>query len=99
MASILLKNQSPAIPGSIQAPQTQPDPVAQANILVQQIMGSQNPTETFKQFIGSNPEAQNAVNLINQYGNGDPKTAFMNYAAAIGNQALAQQIMQRMGLN
>lgn len=48
--------------------------------------------------VGNSPEAQSAMNLINQYGNGDPKAAFMNYAASQGKQAMAQQIMQRMGL-
>jgi len=39
------------------------------------------------------------MNLIQQYGNGDPKAAFMNYAAQQGKNAIAQQIMQRLGLN
>ena len=66
---------------------------------IQQIMGTPNPQQTFNQIISSSPEAQNAMNLIRQYGNGDPKTAFMNIAAAQGKQAIAQQIMQALSLN
>jgi len=36
--------------------------------------------------------------MVSQYGNGDPKTAFMNYAAQTGKQGLAQQILQKLGL-
>ena len=38
------------------------------------------------------------MNIVKQYGNGDFRTGFMNYAAAMGKQALAQQIMQTWGL-
>lgn len=73
--------------------------MSQVNALIQQIMSSENPTATFQQMIGQSPEAQQAMSIANQYGNGDFKTAFMNYAAATGKQAIAQQIMQGMGLN
>lgn len=76
-------------------PQTEAD---QINQLANQILGSVNPQETFNQLVNSNPDAKNAMNLINQYGNGDPKAAFMNYASAMGKQALGQQIMQRLNL-
>lgn len=95
MASILSSNSSPAMQMAI--PQ-QGNPMDSVNSIINQIMGSQNPAVAFQQMIGNSPEAQTAMNLINQYGNGDPKTAFMNYAAAQGKQALAQQIMQKMGL-
>lgn len=36
--------------------------------------------------------------LMNKYGNGDPKTAFMAYAQQNGKSAIAQMIMQRLGL-
>ena len=52
----------------------------------------------FNQILAENQDAQNAMNLINQYGNGDPKAAFMNYAAQTGKSALAQQILQKLGL-
>lgn len=49
--------------------------------------------------LSSNPDAQNAMNLINQYGNGDPKAAFFNYMNSQGKQALGQQLMQQFGLS
>ena len=61
-------------------------------------MGSANPTQTFNQMVSNIQGGQDVMNLIKQYGNGDPKTAFMNYAAQQGKSALAQQIMQRMNL-
>ena len=61
-------------------------------------MGAANPQQMFNQMISSNPNAKNAMDLINQYGNGDPKTAFMNYMTAQGKQAIGQSIMQKFGL-
>lgn len=61
-------------------------------------MGAANPQETFNQLLSQNQDAQNAMNLINQYGNGDPKTAFLNYAAQQGKSSLAAAIMQKLGL-
>lgn len=61
-------------------------------------MSSANPQQMFNQMLSSNQDAQNAMNLINQYGNGDPKAAFMNYMNAMGKQTIGQQIMQRFGL-
>ena len=66
--------------------------------LVNQILGSANPQQAFQQVLQSSPDAQNAMNMITQYGNGDPKQAFMNYAAQTGKQGLAQQILQKLGL-
>lgn len=43
-------------------------------------MSSINPQDAFNQMVGSRPEAKNAMDIVNQYGNGDPKTAFMNYS-------------------
>ena len=74
------------------------DPFESAKKLAQQILGSQDATQAFNQMLASSPEAQKAMELINQYGNGDPKAALANYAAAQGQQAAAQQIIQRMGL-
>lgn len=48
--------------------------------------------------LSQNKDAQKAMDIINQYGNGDPKAAFMNYAAAQGKQSIGQGIMQRLGL-
>ena len=62
-------------------------------------MGSANPEETFNKYISSNPQMKGYYDLMNKYGNGDPKTAFMAYAKQNGKAALAQTIMQRFGLS
>lgn len=61
-------------------------------------MGSVNPQETFDKMVSGNKDAQKAVDIVKQYGNGDAKTAFMNYAQSMGKGALAQSIMKRLGL-
>ena len=66
--------------------------------IANQILGSANPQQAFQQILQQNPDAQNAMNLISQYGNGDPKAAFMNYAAQTGKQGIASQILQKLGL-
>lgn len=86
------------MPNATPAPSTPVDPVQTVNVLIQQIMGSSDPKAAFEQMISGSPEAQNAMQLINQYGNGDFKTAFMNYAAAQGKTALAQQLMAQFHL-
>ena len=57
-----------------------------------------NPKQTFEQILNSNQEAKNAMDLINQYGNGDPKAAFQNYAVSTGKQSWGQQIKDKFGL-
>ena len=52
----------------------------------------------FNQVLKNSPDAKNAMDLINQYGNGDPKAAFMNYMTAQGKQSLGQSIMQKFNL-
>lgn len=81
-----------------QASNPQYDPVASAQLLVQQIMGSNDRNAAFQQIIASSPEAQQAMNLIMQYGNGDPKAAMINMAAAQGRTAFADQVIQKFGL-
>ena len=76
----------------------EPNPTGIVNNLINQIMSSVNPQEAFNQVLSASPDAKNAMNLINQYGNGDPKTAFMNYMAATGKQSLGQSILQKLGL-
>lgn len=61
-------------------------------------MNSADPNKTFSQVVSNIQGGQDALNLIKQYGNGDPKTAFINYASQQGKTVMAQQIMQRMGL-
>lgn len=76
----------------------QMNPLDAANKLVQQIMGSQDPNQAFAQMLQTNPQAQQIMALINQYGNGDPKAGMMNYAASLGQQAVAQNIAHGFGL-
>ena len=52
----------------------------------------------FNQVLSNSPEAKNAMDLINKYGNGNPRQAFMNYMTAEGKQSLGQQIMQKFNL-
>ena len=77
---------------------TKQDPVSIVKTMANQIMSSVNPQQAFNQVLSASPDAKNAMDLINQYGNGDPKAAFMNYAAATGKQDIAQQILQKLGL-
>lgn len=82
-------------------PQTQPnqqDPVAAVNAFIKQITSSPDGKQLFDQFVSQNPAAQSVMPIVQQYGNGDLRTAFINYAAANGKQALAQEIAQRFGL-
>ena len=68
------------------------------NSLIQKIMSSVNPQDAFNQVLNNSKDAKNAMDLINQYGNGDPKAAFMNYMTSQGKQSLGQQIMQKFNL-
>lgn len=87
-----------ATPGAQPAQNQQMNPLDAANKLVQQIMGSQDPNQAFTQMLQANPQAQQVMALINQYGNGDPKAGLMNYAASLGQQAVAQQVAHNFGL-
>lgn len=110
MASILSRNSlpNPSMNNQMFGGMTNPvqqtptaqgsDPLAQINAAINQILGSQDPAAAFQQILKSSPEAQNAMNIIYQYGNGNPETAFANYAAASGRQAIAQPILQKLGL-
>lgn len=92
MASILSNNQSTTQDSTTQNPATG------INNLINQILSSANPQQMFDQMVSNNKDAQNAMNLINQYGNGDPKAAFMNYMNQTGKQTLGQKIMEGLGL-
>ena len=94
MASILSEN-----PLESQNQNQTNNPISMVNTMIGQILNSSNPQQTFNQVLSQNQDAQNAMNLINQYGNGDPKQAFINYANQTGKQGLAKQILQRFGLN
>ena len=76
----------------------QQNPVSAIKNLASQILSSVNPQETFNQILANNEQAKSAMDKINQYGNGDPRAAFMNYMNATGQQSLGQQIMQKLGL-
>lgn len=89
----ILSNNNVVVPEN-----TKQDPVSIVKTMANQIMSSVNPQQAFNQVLSASPDAKNAMDLINQYGNGDPKAAFMNYAAATGKQDIAQQILQKLGL-
>lgn len=93
MASILSENPS------VSQTQNNNNPITAVNNIIGQILNSVNPQQTFQQVISQNKDAQNAMNLINQYGNGDPRQAFLNYASQTGKQSIAQEIMQKFGLS
>ncbi len=93
MASILSNNSFQ------QMPNAQADPATTVNNLVNQIMSSTDPRQAFNQVVNNIDGGANVMNLIQQYGNGDPRAAFMNYAAQQGKNVMAQQIMQRLGLS
>ena len=88
----------PSILSNTPQPSSNNNPVSAVNNLVQQIMNSANPQAAFQQMLNSSPDCKNAMNLIQQYGNGDPRQAFLNYANQMGKQGLAQQIRLKLGL-
>ena len=77
----------------------QQNPVSAIKNLASQILSSVNPQETFNQILANNEQAKSAMDKINQYGNGDPRAAFMNYMKCTGQQNLGQQIIQKLGLS
>lgn len=83
---------------SSQPPQTNNSPVSAVKNIVDQIMNSSNPNAAFQQMLNNSPDCKNAMNLIQQYGNGDPRQAFLNYAAQTGKSGIAQQILSKLGL-
>lgn len=91
MPSILSQNPT-------QQPQTPQDQAGIVTSIINRIMSSVDPQATFNQVLSSSPDAKNAMDMINQYGGGDPKAAFMNYMNSTGRQNLGQQIMQKFGL-
>lgn len=88
MPSILSSNPTPTVE----------NPTGIVNNLINQILSSVNPQQTFNNILSNNQQAKNAMDLINQYGNGDPQAAFKNYMNATGRQSFGQQIMQKFGL-
>ena len=64
-----------------------------------QILSSVDPQASFNKIIDSSQDAKNAWEIIQKYGNGDPKVAFQNYAAEKGKQSFAQQILAKLGLS
>ena len=91
MGSILSNN-----PSQVQETPTQ-KPMEAVNNLVNQILSSANPQETFNQMLQNSQQAKESWDLVNKYGNGDPKIAFINYMNQNGIQALGQRIMQIFG--
>lgn len=69
------------------------------NNFASEILSSMDPQKKFNDFISSSQDAKNGMDIVNKYGNGDPKTAFMNYAKEKGKQEIAKQIMMKLGLS
>ena len=91
MASVVFSNQS----------QTQETTIPNKGIiegLANKILGSVNPQETFNTLVSQNADAKKALDICNQYGNGDPKAAFMNYMGQPGKGAIGKAIMNKLGL-
>lgn len=82
-----------------QTPETNIPSKGTVDGLVSKILGSANPQETFNSMLSQNRDAKTAMDICNQYGNGDPKTAFFNYAREKGQNNLANSIMKRLGLS
>ena len=72
-------------------------PMQAANDLASQIMSTPNPQETFYKMLDQNPELKEKWDLMNKYGNGDPKAAFMNYMGSNGKQTFGNMIIQWLG--
>jgi len=66
------------------------------NDLVNQILTSPNPQESFNKLLETNREAKAAYDAILQYGNGDPKSAIINYAVSTGKQNMLQGIVSSL---
>ena len=96
MASILSNNNNNNNP---QNSTSDNDITNKVENIITQIINSTNPQQTFNSVLQKSPEAKQAMDLINQYGNGNPKQAFLNYASQTGRQTLAQQILQKLGLS
>jgi len=88
MPSILSQNQAPQ--------QNKVDLKSMIQNFVDGIVNSPNAQEKFNQFVSQDESAKKAMDIAKQYGNGDFKTAFMNYASQNGKQAFSQQIVQYM---
>lgn len=65
------------------------------NNIVSLLQNSNNPQELVNNILASNPQI---TDLINKYGNGDPKTAFYEYARQSGQdpQAILDMVKKFM---
>lgn len=77
MASTLFSNQSAA-------PSQQITNAPTATQTIKTILNNASPQTAFNTFLATNPQAQEAQQLIMQYGNGDPKKAFYELAKVRG---------------
>lgn len=91
MGSILSNNPLPS-------QQETQSPIQAINDVIKQILSSANPQQMFDQICANNQDAKNAVDLVNKYGNGNPRLAFINMMAQEGKSSLGQQIMQKLNL-
>lgn len=60
-----------------------PQLTQQIKQLAAQLKSAQNPDAFISQILLTNPQIQNAIQLIKNYG-GNPETAFKNYAQQLG---------------
>ena len=60
-----------------------PQAIQQIKNIMNRVKMAQNPQLFLNQMLSSNPQLQQAINLIQQSG-GDPKTTFMNMAQQMG---------------
>lgn len=74
-------------------------PTTELSKLAEDILSSPDSKAIFDAYVSQHKEAQDAIGIINEYGNGDPKTAFMNYMASKGKETIGKQIMSRLGLS
>ena len=96
MGSILSNN---PLPQTQQTTTEAQNPITAINNVINQILTSANPQQMFNQIVANNQDARKAMDLVNQYGNGDPRSAFINIMAKEGKQSLGQQIMNMLNIH
>ena len=60
-----------------------PNNLANIRNMMNMVQSSSNPQAMLNNLVSQNPQMQNVMNLVNQYG-GDPRSAFFNLAKAKG---------------
>lgn len=94
MASIVFSNPSRTSTATTEIPSK-----GTIETMANRILSAVNPQEEFSKVVNSNEGAKKAMEICNQYGNGDPKAAFMNYMAGNpGKAMIGKAIMSKLGL-